>query len=396
MAYEMEKAKELVVKAGKRLVETGLIARTWGNVSARISDTQFVITPSGRAYETLTPEEIVVVNIEDCSYDGEIKPSSEKGIHAAAYKIHPDIDFVIHSHQIHASALSPLGRNFTTSGKHEKILGPVIPCAAYAMPSTNTLRDNVAHEMLQHPDAKAFILRHHGAVCIGTDYDDAFKVAETLEDFCKKQVKEIAAYVGGAKNKTLVKALNYKFNSKPSKPQDLGESTKITDNTFELKMADNSVYYCTINGNAYNGVAPRVSLIHAQIYKHTDATHISFFTNNELVALSKIVNKMKPHLDDFAQITGPAKVKNWELSSYRTDAVDIGKAFGPFRSVLVRGHGALCIGKSRDEVEAVKLVLHKEAIAEAVCLLSHAVNPISSIDNIIMRAVYVFKYSKLK
>ena len=69
MAYEIEEAKKLVIEAGKKLIETGLIARTWGNVSARISDTQFVITPSGRAYETLTPDELVVVNIEDCSYE---------------------------------------------------------------------------------------------------------------------------------------------------------------------------------------------------------------------------------------------------------------------------------------------------------------------------------------
>ena len=74
MAYELEEAKKLVVAAGKKLVESGLIARTWGNVSARISDTQFVITPSGRAYETLTPEEVVVVNIEDCSYEAILSP----------------------------------------------------------------------------------------------------------------------------------------------------------------------------------------------------------------------------------------------------------------------------------------------------------------------------------
>ena len=60
---EIMQAKELVIKAGKELIESGLIARTWGNISCRISDTQFVITPSGRAYETLTPEEIFLVNI---------------------------------------------------------------------------------------------------------------------------------------------------------------------------------------------------------------------------------------------------------------------------------------------------------------------------------------------
>ena len=97
---DINKAKEIVVMAGKKLVESGLIARTWGNVSCRVSDTQFVITPSGRAYETLTPEEIVLVNISDLSYEGDIKPSSEKGIHAEAYKHRHDVNFVIHTHQI--------------------------------------------------------------------------------------------------------------------------------------------------------------------------------------------------------------------------------------------------------------------------------------------------------
>ena len=67
----MEEGKKAVIEAGHRLLETGLIARTWGNVSARISDTQFVITPSGRTYDTLTPDDIVVVNIDDCSYEGD-------------------------------------------------------------------------------------------------------------------------------------------------------------------------------------------------------------------------------------------------------------------------------------------------------------------------------------
>ncbi len=92
-------AKENVVNAGKRLVKSGLIARTWGNVSCRISDNYFVITPSGRDYLTLSPEEIVKVSIADLSYRGDIKPSSEKGIHAEIYKHNPKINFVIHTHQ---------------------------------------------------------------------------------------------------------------------------------------------------------------------------------------------------------------------------------------------------------------------------------------------------------
>ena len=82
MAYSMEEGKKLVVEAGLKLVRSGLIARTWGNVSARVSDNEFVITPSGIPYEKLTPDDIVPVKIDNCSYDKEgLKPSSEKGVH---------------------------------------------------------------------------------------------------------------------------------------------------------------------------------------------------------------------------------------------------------------------------------------------------------------------------
>ena len=108
MAYTREEAARLIIEAGHQLIKEGLIARTWGNISARLSDETFLITPSGRAYETLTPAELVEVSIKDCTYEGDIKPSSEKGVHAAVYKLRPEADFVIHAHSNNASALSIL------------------------------------------------------------------------------------------------------------------------------------------------------------------------------------------------------------------------------------------------------------------------------------------------
>ena len=70
-------AKNIVIKAGHELLKAGLIVRTWGNISCRINEKQFVITPSGMAYDSLTPDDIVLVNIADLSYDGDVKPSSE-------------------------------------------------------------------------------------------------------------------------------------------------------------------------------------------------------------------------------------------------------------------------------------------------------------------------------
>lgn len=191
MAYEIEEAKRLVVEAGKKLVETGLIARTWGNVSARISDTQFVITPSGRAYETLTPEEVVVVNIADCSYEGDIKPSSEKGVHAAAYRHHPTVDFVIHTHQKAATIVSITGMEIRNVYKEFKpVLGDKVPVAEYAMSTTDALRKNVEMCIMMNPGARAIMLMHHGTLCMGDTYEQTFEIAEALEKCCERVIKD--------------------------------------------------------------------------------------------------------------------------------------------------------------------------------------------------------------
>ena len=75
---DINAAKKAVLAAGVKLVEAGLIARTWGNVSCRVDEDSFIITPSGRSYRSLTPADLVQVKISDLSYEGEIKPSSEK------------------------------------------------------------------------------------------------------------------------------------------------------------------------------------------------------------------------------------------------------------------------------------------------------------------------------
>ena len=111
MTYREKEARELIIQAGRKLLESGLVSRTWGNISARVSSTHFIITPSGLSYETLQPEQLVKVRIDDCSYEGKIKPSSEKGIHAAAYRLRPDVGFVIHTHQDYASVLGVSGRD---------------------------------------------------------------------------------------------------------------------------------------------------------------------------------------------------------------------------------------------------------------------------------------------
>ena len=161
-------AKETVIKAGKELVKEGLIQRTWGNVSCRLSDTQFAITPSGRDYLSLTPDEIVIVNIADLSYEGDIKPSSEKGIHAKCYELRPDVNFVIHTHQTFASLLGLSGMDVNTIPEEDAaVLGDCVPLAAYGLPGTGKLRKGVtdalrraAGEILPDAASRRAVRRH--------------------------------------------------------------------------------------------------------------------------------------------------------------------------------------------------------------------------------------------
>ncbi len=402
MAYEINEAKALVVEAGKKLVENGLIARTWGNVSARISDTQFVITPSGKPYETLTPEEIVVVNIDDCEYEGDIKPSSEKGIHADAYRLRPEVNFVIHTHQIYASALSTSSRGVPeVPYRMLSTLGPVVPVADYGMPSTDTLRKGVEAAYINYPNSTAIIMKHHGAVCLGKDMAHAFKVAEVLEDTCKKEVGKICMEVSGMSRigANMLSSVfeDYTLGAK-KKDFDFVDlcSSRREGDVFVLTTAEGEEFVCSVEtGVAKVGIAPRASIIHSAIYKSSNVKYISHFDDKHAVALSKLGIDIKPHLDDFAQIAGHnVKCAEWNKSSYRTDAPAIAKALKNRNAVFIKGMGALCTGASQYDCDAVKLVLEKECITELASRLAHQNHAVDSLDAMIMRVIYVLKYSK--
>jgi len=181
MYYSLEEAKKLIIKAGLELCEKQLIARTWGNISARISDTEFVITPSGIPYEKINNDNLVVVKIEDCSYSGNVKPSGEKKVHAAIYKINKDINFILHTHQNYATAISVDG-----------IDKPFAPVAKYGLPSTKTLVKNIEKAVKKNMDKNVILMQRHGVLIFADSYEKAFKDALYLEE-CSKTFYESVA-----------------------------------------------------------------------------------------------------------------------------------------------------------------------------------------------------------
>ncbi len=178
--------KARVAETGRMLLEKKLVARTWGNISERIDSDTFAISPSGLDYLHTEPEDVAIVKLADMTWEGRRKPSSEKGIHAAAYRTFPDVNFVIHTHQNFASALGLGGfiQDRMTAEQKER-LGNVYT-AGYGLPGTKKLAGNVtaAYEL----GAKVVFMEHHGVVICGKSRDDAFEMANLLEEACKAQI----------------------------------------------------------------------------------------------------------------------------------------------------------------------------------------------------------------
>jgi len=191
-----KEARNLICESGRSLVEKGLVSRTWGNISIRLDENTMLITPSGRTYEDLMPEDIVLVHIDSLKYEGSIKPSSEFVLHAEIYKQRKNINAVIHTHQMNASTVAAAHREVPPIlDDMAQIIGPTVRVADYALPGTKKI---VRKTIKALRGRNAALMANHGAVCIGRDMDEAFVVCEVLEKACKAFIE--AEFLGGAKS----------------------------------------------------------------------------------------------------------------------------------------------------------------------------------------------------
>lgn len=390
-------AKQLVIAAGEKLVETGLIARTWGNVSCRVDDKTFVITPSGKPYIGLTPDDIVEVAINTLEWGGNVKPSSEKGIHAEVYKAYPEAGFVIHTHQKVASAVSALSNGIeSVAGEAAKLIGNVIHLGGYGLPGTKKLKKGVTNALKLSP-SKAVIMAHHGALCFGKDSDEAFEVANSLEKVCADYILENAKAKLGLKSDNLddfcTEIADKLTKSKKTVEIDKSMLYNSTCNRESgeivfTNQTDGSEISMPINGGAGVAALAEIAEAHRDIYNACPKfNNIIHNASNEVVAVSRLGKTMKPLLDDFAQICGPT-VKC--AKSYDKAA----KAIKGKNAVLIKDKGALCCGANEGDAQAVDMIMSKSGLTLLTTKVfgkSKAINPAEAW---LMRIVYTLKYSK--
>lgn len=193
---DIQEAKQMIWEAGKRLLAEGLVKGTWGNISLRTDPSTMVITPSGREYQDLKPEEMVEVNILTHEYKGNIKPSTEFRMHAEIFKKRAKINAVIHTHPPSASTVAAARREVPpVLDDMAQIIGPTVRVADYARSRTKKI-NKVALKALQ--GRMACLLANHGAVCLGRDLEEAFVVSQVLEKACRTFIE--AEFLGGAKS----------------------------------------------------------------------------------------------------------------------------------------------------------------------------------------------------
>ncbi len=209
---EESKARKLLVDTGRELLKTGLVARTWGNVSSRLDADHFVITPSGLDYTKTKEEDIVKMNLSTGEWQGIHKPSGERGIHIAAYQVFPEVNFVIHTHQTYATALGLAGfSNFNITKEEKEKLGGIM-LADYGLPGMKKLT-NAVKAALQ-TGAKVVLMVHHGVLICGDTQEETMSKSILLEEICKRNIKgsfQVARRTTEREAEALLNAVKEKF-----------------------------------------------------------------------------------------------------------------------------------------------------------------------------------------
>ena len=186
----LEKRKE-VIKYSIKLNTMNLSPLRSGNISVKSIENSvegFLITPSGKKYDTLKEEDIVFVS-NDGNHDTNLKPSSEWKFHKDIYLKKTDAKAIVHAHSPHATAVSAHGKDIPAF--HYMIAlagGDSIKCAKYATFGTQELSDSIIYAL---ENRKACLMSNHGQVAFGENLESAFELAEELENICHQYINTI-------------------------------------------------------------------------------------------------------------------------------------------------------------------------------------------------------------
>jgi L-ribulose-5-phosphate 4-epimerase len=229
----LEKLKEKVCKANLDLVVNGLVIHTWGNVSGRDFESGLiVIKPSGISYESMKPEDMVVIDKQGKTVEGKFKPSTDAPTHLVLYNSYKEIGGVVHTHSTYATSWAQSGRPLPPFGTtHADHFYGAVPCTRLL--TGNEISDNyeintgkVIIETLGSVNPMAMpsvLVNSHGPFCWGKDPDDAVYNAVALEEISRMAFFTVLL---GRTEPVAETLLDKHFNRKHGKDAYYGQSGK--------------------------------------------------------------------------------------------------------------------------------------------------------------------------
>ena len=193
----LEELKQRVYEANMLLPKYGLVTFTWGNASELDPKTQlFAIKPSGVDYDKLTPDDMVIMDLNGNKVEGKYNPSSDTPTHVELYKAFPDIRGVVHTHSSYATSWAQAGRSIPCYGTtHADYIYGEVPCvrcltkeeieAEYEV-NTGKLIVSEFNRMGKDPmSVPAVLCKNHGPFTWGKSASDAVHNAVVLEEVAK-------------------------------------------------------------------------------------------------------------------------------------------------------------------------------------------------------------------
>jgi Ribulose-5-phosphate 4-epimerase and related epimerases and aldolases len=199
----MIELKKQIIEYAQKLNSTNLSPLRSGNVSLRVTQNEvegFLLTPSGKRYEELVPEDIVFLALKE-KYDNlklfnsSLNPSSEWRFHQDIYLKKKEAKAIVHAHSPHATAVSAHGKSIPAFHYMVALAGgDDIKCAEYATFGTTELSANIIKALEKR---KACLMSNHGQVAFGVNLKQAFELAEEVENICHQYI--IALKIGNPK-----------------------------------------------------------------------------------------------------------------------------------------------------------------------------------------------------
>ncbi len=187
--------KNLVLETTRKMLEKGLVTGTAGNVSLRLppegARQLLAITPSSRYYDSLGVDDIQIISFEEKTIEGDLTPSVETKLHIGIYQARNNVNAVIHTHSVFASAVSVAGLDIPAILEDQvAFLGGEIKLSRHALAGSQEQVSNVVAAL---EDRSAVLIPNHGAVGTGRTIRDAFTACEFIEKTARIYLMALSA-----------------------------------------------------------------------------------------------------------------------------------------------------------------------------------------------------------